>query len=695
MSTALSSRIQRFKLERSVDGDVTYLALHGVIDEGFEGRKTAEAVRTRKIVISLREVRRFASWGMAEWTEFMKVAASRQVYLVECSGHAVNQFSLVTGLLGRARLVSFYAPLRCGTCSEETSHLVVVPSVRNSWDSVRELQKTCATCGGAARLDKFGSAMVEAVAAAGRFDIDDDVVAGLRARFGYDISPDVHRFRAHFLANKHHAYLRFSGNLSGLDPEAVAGACRAVTVVDLAPMRDQPLEQQGIDAWRELARKATTSQTEALQLLECSPDFMERAVDPAQFPKLQVRSFWLSYHCSDCAATTTRTIDVAEQLEHLVEGIVPTARCKSCKKPLEPSVPPTLLAQLRRLPARVHDQQLDRFIEKARGLEARRLKDALTLRPSEAKEPTNRRAARAMYVVSGIMVAVTAGVLVIALGLWKDRDRAVAAPERAQIVPPKVTPTFQRPEWIIADLPSSSYCHDMVNRLMCVGVSSYRMNRDEAVNDANQAALEELVHTIGLRITEPFFRDQVLDTYSEVRAKAISQLQTADTDRSSADYAAANEVVRAARRRVAESFKVSGGPAVPAQRSDWYWEEYAKEKGNGTEILVFVRYDVPHDTLKVLVERYATPVTVNGSVFMTAFPSLGWKSPSFASGAMVVTPNRSLSSAGVAPLEIVTEVAGQPVSDAVSFGKLLADQAAPSKITVRTPAGASRNVELN
>jgi hypothetical protein len=108
---------------------------------------------------------------------------------------------------------------------------------------------------------------------------------------------------------------------------------------------------------------------------------------------------------------------------------------------------------------------------------------------------------------------------------------------------------------------------------------------------------------------------------------------------------------------------------------------------------VFVRYDVPLDTLKVLVERYATPVTVNGAVLMTAFPSLAWKSPSFSSGAMVATPNRALSSAGIAPLEIITEAAGQPMPDAASFGKLLAEHT-PLKLSVRTTSGTSRIAEL-
>src|SRR5207249_4803372 len=76
---------QRFKLDRSVVGDVTLLTLHGVLDEGFDGKKLAESVRTRKLVMDLRDVRRFASWGMAEWMNFLRGNPDSDLYLVECS----------------------------------------------------------------------------------------------------------------------------------------------------------------------------------------------------------------------------------------------------------------------------------------------------------------------------------------------------------------------------------------------------------------------------------------------------------------------------------------------------------------------------------------------------------------------------------------------------------------------------------
>jgi ABC-type transporter Mla MlaB component len=128
----------KFRLQKTVVGDLTYLTLHGVIDEGFEGRKQADAIRTKKVVLNLRDVRRFASWGMAEWTDFVKTNAARDVYLAECSTQALSQFNLVTGLSGHAKIVSFYVPYRCASCGEESESLLVAPIDRATLLSLAE-----------------------------------------------------------------------------------------------------------------------------------------------------------------------------------------------------------------------------------------------------------------------------------------------------------------------------------------------------------------------------------------------------------------------------------------------------------------------------------------------------------------------------------------------------------------------------
>ena len=89
-----------FSFEKSVHGDVTILTLKGTLNDAFDGRKVADAVKTKKAIVVMRGVRRFASWGMTEWLEFLRLRRDRDIYLVACSTYAVSQ-SISSPLLGR------------------------------------------------------------------------------------------------------------------------------------------------------------------------------------------------------------------------------------------------------------------------------------------------------------------------------------------------------------------------------------------------------------------------------------------------------------------------------------------------------------------------------------------------------------------------------------------------------------------
>ncbi len=679
----------KFRVQKTVTGDISYLTMHGVVDEGFEGRKTADGIRTKKLVLNLRDVRRFASWGMAEWTDFVKMNAARDLYLTECSTQALSQFNLVTGLAGHGKIVSFYVPYRCASCGEESESLIVAPIDRSTMLSLAEHEQPCGTCGRAARVDKYLASMCQQMAEKPPFDIDDDVVAFLRSQFKYNVTPDVGRFRAFKAATKQYTYLRLSGNLTTMPSEVLAKASEGTTVVDLAATN--PLDSYGVQAWRSYLDHVMRTAPQ-VQLLECPPGFLDAAVVPEDLGKLKVRTFVLAYHCANCNIAMARSIDVAASLEYLVEGTIPSTRCDNCKSVLEAAVTPELATLLRRLPAREHDVALDKFLDKARSEPVDKLEDATIPKVTEV-EKAQAGVPRALYIAIGLMVLVAAGVAVLAFGVFRKEKQQVAKVDN-DVIAPKVQPTFQRPDWILSDLPSSAFCHDMINRLMCVGVSSYRATRNEAVVDANDAALDELVNSLALKMSDPFFKDKILPRFSETRAKALATLQAMDVDRTTKEYKAANDVVRAARKRTVEILQASGGAAVPAQRSDWYWEEYAVEKGSGTEVLVFVRYDVSLDAIKALVDRYSTPVTVHGATAMTAFPSLAWQSPEFTGGALLTKVGKPASDAQLAPGQVVMSVNDQKVVDAQAFEKQLTEAKPPLTLGVLPETGAATKVEL-
>ena len=675
-------RQDKFSMEKAVFGGVTQITLHGTLNEAFEGRKLAEAIRSKRVVINMQDVRRFASWGMSEWMDFLRECADSDLYLVECSTYVVSQLNIVTGLMGHAKLVSFHASYRCGSCSEEIGKLFLIPAIRE----IPESTLACATCGGRARLEEFPATFFESIVERPSFDVDDEALAFMRSHLKYDLSPDLTRFRAFRRVQKDYTYLRLTGNIATLPPDVLARAAAGTTLVDLESIVFEPTQVTG---WRNFL-PAAMLKVKSLQLVNCPPGFLESGVRLEDLrDKLKVRTFGMSYECGTCGTHTVQMVDVASHLEDLVQGAVPPARCSSCNSTLAGAMSPELAAIVSALPARERDVALDSFLAKARAEPIEKLENCL-LAPKAKMPPAPR--GRGAYLAVGLSVLVVGG-LAITMKLRNQPDEPVASGgsggSSAAVVAPTPHPTFTRPEWIISDVPASASCQDMSNRLMCVGVSSYTLDKDDGVVEATDAALEELVSSIGLKIADPLFKDTLMPAYSDVRAKALSALQAAELDRArdpraAATYTAAAETVRKARKRVVDVLKASDGAAVPAQRSDWYWEEYTRETGKGTEFLVFVRFDVPTDAVKALVEKYSSTTPVLGGAVMTAFPSLAWEHALFAGGAMVTKPGPQLAGAGIAAQQIVTAVGGQRVTDATGLAKRAEAATDDIKLTVET-----------
>lgn len=179
--------------------------------------------------------------------------------------------------------------------------------------------------------------------------------------------------------------------------------------------------------------------------------------------------------------------------------------------------------------------------------------------------------------------------------------------------------------------------------MACVGVSAYGTDCDVAVRAANDAALDELVNLIGIRIGDAWFKDNVLAGYSSARTKMLATMQNA-------------------------------GPRA---------EE------------VFVRYDVTLDAVKSLVERYSTKSALHGSSVVTAFPGLAWQYPDFDGGVMFEKVAGPLA-ASAQPLHVITAVNEEKITDASTLMAQLNQTAkgAEATLTVRAVDGAPTKISF-
>ena len=691
MSTAPPSGVRHqydYHADKLIAGGVTYVTMHGTLNEGFDSRKLSASIRTKKLLINMRDVRRIASWGMSEWMDFLRVTADCDLYLVECSTYSVSQLNLITGLLGHSKLVSFYASYRCSKCNAELPVLVLIPRDRASIREIPNTQQECPTCRGIARLEDYPAAFFDAIADRPPFDIDDEALAFMRAHLKYDLSPDLTRFRAYRRVHKQLTYLRLTGNIATLPPDIVARAAQNTTVVDLAGIVFEPGQTSGFQTFVQTAKP----NVEVMQLLDCPPRFLDIVFHPEDLDdKLKVRSYALMHRCDNCGTVATRMIDVAQCLEQLVVGEVPAARCGSCRAPLVPRLDPEEVAIMRALPARNRDPALDTFVAKCRGEPVEKLENWLvTAQAVEAPEPNTRRR---LFIVAALAACVLVSALVFALVKAPNRSTRVAT---TTVMDAPNTPTFTRPEWIQSDSPSSGYCHDIPDRLMCVGVSSYRGNRDDGAAEASDAALEALVNRVALKIPTPYFKESVLG-YSTLRQKTLKDLQEANAKRETDPRTAAthDEKVRKLRRSVVSVLESTGGAAVPAQRTDWYWEEYkGQTPASATEFLVFVRFDVSSDAMKALIDKYSSTTTVLGATVITAFPALAWQLPNFKGGAQVTKVGRQLASAGIAANAVVVAVGGNRVVDGTSLAQQVQSASGNLEITILDSDGSEKVVEV-
>lgn len=488
---------------------------------------------------------------------------------------------------------------------------------------------------------------------------------------------DLARFRAHRRVQEDYTYIRLTGNLATLPPEALLNASEGTTVVDLEAV---VFERGEMSAWRTYIQTAK-SKVRSLQLLGCPPRFLETALSPNDLEdKVQVRTFALRHPCDKCNTMTTQVIDVAKHLEQLVSGELPATLCISCRSSLVAPVTYEQIALLRALPERDNDGALETFLAQARAEPLDKLENCLAplqLRPAKPPPP---RSKRRLYVAATVGVLLIGGVTVKVLNLGNEPTTkvpaVVVAPDDKVVTPAKPL-TFTRPDWIISDVPASASCHDMFNGLTCVGISSYRSNRDEGAAEATDAALDELVSAVGLKITTPAFRDTIMSGYSDARTKALYELQTTNAD--------VDDRVLNARRRVVKALLASGGGGVPAQRSDWHWEEFARD-GGGSEFLVFVRYDISLDAVRALVEKYSTTTTVGGSRAMTAFPALAWRRQDFTGGALLTKVGHPFADAGIPPNSIIVAVGDQRVVDAPGFARIL-DQSPHGEVKITIAVG--------
>ncbi len=98
-------------------------------------------------VINMKNVSYIDSFGIRHWMSFIKrFSATRQVKLEECTLDFSLQVLLLNGVLGQAKVNSFYATFFCNKCSHEESHLYDLTKLSTTSGEI-DATRVCSGCG--------------------------------------------------------------------------------------------------------------------------------------------------------------------------------------------------------------------------------------------------------------------------------------------------------------------------------------------------------------------------------------------------------------------------------------------------------------------------------------------------------------------------------------------------------------------
>src|SRR5262245_26043544 len=505
--------------------------------------------------------------------------------MINCTPKVVNQVNMVANFVGRGHVFSFFAPYRCDECDRDSLVLLNVDRDNDALKKLKAPERPCPQCGNGMYLDEDPISFFAHSAQQAPFELDGQVTTFLISKLNYAVSELARRIQCEKFLEDRNTYVRLVGNLDSSFPsEKLAEGLEGTIVVDCGGIGG--IDPQGAAEFRRFLGSISPS-VERVHLIGCQPGFLLRCARPDDLSeKVNVLSFALPYTCQSCATTASQMIDVMQHFEVLKLSMPPQNRCESCGGATICTAGGDILAHLPQLPRPDTTQDVLKFIKHAQK------------RKPEKRQATTAGAApgirlNTLLPLAAIMLVAVAGgvyLAVGALGVGRNAQASLAQ---------------KRPAWISSATPASGYCTDLSNRTVCVGVSSYQRTKESAREEAQSNALEALANTIGLRIENPVFRDQIRPIYPDTRKLALAELELNQDDQKSDAFDRALNVARRARKQVSEALQRSGGDAVPTQIADWYWEEYKALSGPGTEFLVFVRYDVAEAQANALVHRYS------------------------------------------------------------------------------------------
>lgn len=147
-----AERQHPFQVTVTRDDGKTRYRVSGTIDEHADLDQLQPLPEDTDIEVDLRDVHRFNSYGVRAWLYAMRrIHAGVQMAFVHCPSLVIDQLNMVDGLMGQARVESFYVPRSCSRCDVRESQLLEVAACHASGGALPPM--ACPSCAEPMDLD--------------------------------------------------------------------------------------------------------------------------------------------------------------------------------------------------------------------------------------------------------------------------------------------------------------------------------------------------------------------------------------------------------------------------------------------------------------------------------------------------------------------------------------------------------------
>jgi CheY-like chemotaxis protein len=140
---------------RTVDeGGRTIVELYGVLRADSDVTQLANL--KGDVWLRLREFRRISSDSVQKWIDFVRsMPPGERLHLIECPIPFIHQANLITNLLERQEVESFFAPYSCAACGLDEERLIDVERDLDGGKRRTPPPQKCSSCGGPLAFDEL------------------------------------------------------------------------------------------------------------------------------------------------------------------------------------------------------------------------------------------------------------------------------------------------------------------------------------------------------------------------------------------------------------------------------------------------------------------------------------------------------------------------------------------------------------